>query len=1306
MMSMITFGTGGEARMGRRPAFTEGLLARCFAALALVVLALAAWPASSVAQTVTPAASWATGLSGLGSLETSGSDGDGNVYFAGQFSSASITVDTTTVTRIGTGTNVMVGKVSSSGTVQWAKAVGGTSNPAMSIYGMAVDPSGNSYFLATFNTAAVDFGGTGNVALNGATTNTILGKFRADGTIAWGVSLASTATTNAVVQGYGIALDSSYNPVVVGRFNTAGATIGGTAMTLTGAQNVFVAKFDAATGAAVWGTNFGGTLTNSDRHQVGLDGANNVYISGTFTGGAAATLVIGSTTLTTIGSTGANNIYLARLGTTGTPVWAKNFGGTAGMIFSGGTPLNGLSVDSSGNSYLVTSFAGANLNVGSGALTWKGATSSNTDILVAKFDSSGNTAWAKNFGTVGAASSGMGMRLDSSGNVYISGSTAASTLTLGDTVLTRKGSTDAIAARLANDTGAVTWALNFGSTGSSTNALPIAVSGSSTLVIAGGYGTAAFTFGSTVLPAGSSKYYLAAITQTSSTPTPTPTPVTPPAPPPAFVSGTNPPPSVINANTTGSGQGTISLSSSFTNPSSLTFTASQTSGAALPSWLIFNPSTVSFSYDVPLPANLPIQPSADASADATARAVKAGRSVVNTVYPLAVLVQTVPVSLTATGGGQTYAVTVNMDFYAPRSPVAITAVSYAAGGTSGNAASARPSLSWDGGQLVFETAATNITAVSNNSSSIVRYHGLSGQRDLLSQTAIPGGGVANGADGNSNNPAVSAAGNYAAFSSAAPSVSATPNNRLRQVYRTSLVYPRVAVNEQATPASIMISTTAAGVAADAAADLPSMSEQGTFIAFESAAGNLGANPDRLSQIWRKDVTTGAIVLVSSTAAGVAGNGDSRNVSLSWDGNFAVFDSTATNLAAGASGRHVYLKNLVGGQVYRLSQQAGASNARMDARLASVVYTSVAGAKSQVLRYDIATGVTSVVSVTPSGVAGNGDSTQASMSADGRFVAFRSTSTDLMTGYADNGQAQIWVRDVLRGVTALVTQTEAGAPGNGASSDPAVSGDGGSIGFASQSTNLVNGTPLAGQIHLAGNPLVLPGRTAYWYTTDGGNLTWSVERWGDKALVAGLAYTANGGTAVWAAGSCQFTGLVCQGTVSQWSRSGASSTTVGPLTLTFAANGTQASYVLGSGAARSLALYPVGGTRTTGFAGLPQNGYWGVNGNAAGVSSLFIDTDTQAASDGSSSQVTHVTLFGYDASGNAQWYAAEGALASDQSFTGQLYLYSGGSTWSGTAGSNAPSATAVGMLRLNFTATDRATAQLPDGRTVAISRWRF
>ncbi len=1120
----------------------------------------------------------------------------------------------------------------------------------------------------------------------------------------WANSLPAGTIGSVTVNS--VALDAANNPVISGTYGGSVSTvIGGTMLTRIGTTDLIVAKLLASDGTVTWITNFGGTGATVASPNVGVDPNGNVYTYGAFGG---TSMAFGSTTLTRTGS-GLLNLYIAKLSTAGTPVWAKNYGASTNLSFAN-TPLNGMDVDRDGNSYFIASFSGGNLDVGGTILT-KNSTSS-TDMVIAKIDTAGNTVWARNYGTTGsAATNGLGVRVDGSGNVYAGGYFNGATIAIGGTTLSRIGTQDGLVIRL-NGSGAVTWAQNYGGAGATLTLRPVALSGTN-VVATGIFSGGQVSFGS--LPQldnlSTTRVFVAAIGQTTvdptptPTPTPTPSPIPTPAPPPSFVSTTTPPPAVLNANTTGAGQGTVSLAASFSNPGSLTFSAAQSSGAPLPGWLTFDPSTVSFAYTVPLPPDLPIQPSADGAADG---AVRAGRSVVNTVYPLAVLVQTVPVALTASGGGQSYTATVNMDFYAPRAPVAMTAVSYAAGGASGNAASRLPALSWDGGQVVFETAASNINpAAAGGYSSIARYDGLSGRRDLLSQTAVPGGGVANAADGNANNPAVSAAGSYAAFSSSAPAVSLTANNRLRQVYRTSLVYPRLSLNEAATPAAVMMSTTAAGLAADAPADLPAISEQGTFVAFESAAANLGPNPDRLSQIWRKDATTGAVVLVSSTAAGAAGNGDSRNVSLSWDGSVAVFDSTATNLVAGGTaGRHVYLKNLATGQVYRLSAAAGAGNARIDARATSVVYVSSSGTKAQVLRYDIASGTTSVVSATPAGLAGNGDSTQPTVSADGRFVAFRSTATDLVAGYADNGYPQVWVRDVMRGVTALVTQTAAGAPGRGASSDPALSGDGGSIGFASQAGDLVNGNPLPGQIHLAANPLVLPGRTAYWSTTEGGNLAWSVERWGDRALVAGLAYTAGGGTAVWAAGECRFTGLTCQGTLSQWNQSGASSSPVAPVTLAFTADGRQAAMTVGNGAARTLVPYPVGGTRTTGYAGLPQNGYWWVPGSAAGVNSLFIDTDTQVAATGAAQQKSHVTLFGYDAAGNARWYAAEGTVEADQTFSGQLYLYSGGSSWASAGSGGQPAATLVGTIRLNFTATDRATVQLPDGRSVTASRWRF
>ncbi len=721
----------------------------------------------------------------------------------------------------------------------------------------------------------------------------------------------------------------------------------------------------------------------------------------------------------------------------------------------------------------------------------------------------------------------------------------------------------------------------------------------------------------------------------------------------------------VPVDTAGSGQGTVSLGQALGNPGpGSTITVQQTSGAALPSWLTFNPATLSFAYDVPLPSDLPIQP---AAAD-----VRATRAVIpNRVYPLSVLVQTVPVLLTVTSGASSTSYIVNMTFYAPRSPVVITAVSYSAAGRSGDGASARPALSWDGGQILFETAANNLFSATSNATKVARYHGLSGNRDLLSQTAIPGGGVANATVGPATAPAVSANGAWGAFAASGGGVSLTPGSPLKQVYRTSLAYPRVALNEALTPPAAMMSTNAAGQPANAAADNPALSEDGGLVAFESAASNLGPSLLGFSQIWRKDVTSGALVLVSSASDGTAGNGDSRNVALSWDGRYAAFDSTATNLVPGVSGQQVYLKDLQTGAIAAIALGSGP---KLDARAGSIVFT----AGGQVVRFDRATNRAATI--------GTGD--QPAVSADGRFVVWRA---------AGDAFTQIWVRDVFRDQTALVSQTASGAPGSGNSYDPAISGDGGTIGFGSQARDLVNGNPLAGQIHVAANPLLLPGRTDYWYVTSGGNQAWAVERWGNQAYMANLAYQPGGGVATWASGLCRFDGLTCRGTLMQ---NGAS------VTAAFDAGGTTASLTVGGGPAQSLALYPILGPSTTGFAGLPQGGWWYEPGKASENNGVFLAFDTQTAANGAISQTAHLTLLTYDAAGVPVWYAAEGVLGSDLSLEGSLMRYAGGAAIGTTGGSVAPSSIPIGTFRLAFTAGDRAALRLPDGRTASLVRFRF
>ena len=112
--------------------------------------------------------------------------------------------------------------------------------------------------------------------------------------------------------------------------------------------------------------------------------------------------------------------------------------------------------------------------------------------------------------------------------------------------------------------------------------------------------------------------------------------------------------------------------------------------------------------------------------------------------------------------------------------------------------------------------------------------------------------------------------------------------------------------------------------------------------------------------------------------------------------------------------------------------------------------------SDVFVRDLQTGVTTLVSVNTAGTAaGNGASDSGVISADGRYVAFRSYATDLATPATD-GNSNIFVRDLQTGVTTLVSVNTAGTGGaNSYSDEPTISGDGSLVAFRSYATNLVS-----------------------------------------------------------------------------------------------------------------------------------------------------------------------------------------------------------------------------------------------------------
>jgi Tol biopolymer transport system component len=106
--------------------------------------------------------------------------------------------------------------------------------------------------------------------------------------------------------------------------------------------------------------------------------------------------------------------------------------------------------------------------------------------------------------------------------------------------------------------------------------------------------------------------------------------------------------------------------------------------------------------------------------------------------------------------------------------------------------------------------------------------------------------------------------------------------------------------------------------------------------------------------------------------------------------------------------------------------------------------------------DRQTGTTTLVSISSAGAQANEWSLAPAISADGRFVAFQSSATNLVPGDT-NGQDDVFVRDRQAGITKRVSTTgPAGAQGNWQSGSPAISADGYFVAYMSKATNLVPG----------------------------------------------------------------------------------------------------------------------------------------------------------------------------------------------------------------------------------------------------------
>jgi RHS repeat-associated protein len=363
----------------------------------------------------------------------------------------------------------------------------------------------------------------------------------------------------------------------------------------------------------------------------------------------------------------------------------------------------------------------------------------------------------------------------------------------------------------------------------------------------------------------------------------------------------------------------------------------------------------------------------------------------------------------------------NLDdvFLFNRSTGRTTLVSMNAAGTaSGNGSSVNAKLSPDGRFVLFESSASDlVTGVSGNQ--IYLRDLQAGQTILVSVSTTGGGG-----NGTSQNGSISTDGRYAVFESTAGNLVGNDTNGRTDVFLRDL---------QAGTTRLISRTLAGDNGGNGDSFDARLSDNGRFVAFISRADNLVSNDStNIEDVFVQDLQTGVTELISIDSAGVnqsnAHNSLSRGRAVSSDGRYVIFETQASNLVpqtTASQGNNVYLR-------------------------------------------DRQLGTTSVVTLSADGLRGTGGGA-GSMTPDGRYVAFVSGETDLVTGVSDaNAGWDVFLRDLQTGTTRLVSWNAAGTgTGNRASGTgqydfdfvqgpPVLSDDGRFVAFTGEASDLVAG----------------------------------------------------------------------------------------------------------------------------------------------------------------------------------------------------------------------------------------------------------
>jgi Tol biopolymer transport system component len=285
-------------------------------------------------------------------------------------------------------------------------------------------------------------------------------------------------------------------------------------------------------------------------------------------------------------------------------------------------------------------------------------------------------------------------------------------------------------------------------------------------------------------------------------------------------------------------------------------------------------------------------------------------------------------------------------------------------------------------------------------------------------------------------PTVSPDGRYVGFLSAATNLVPGDTNGM----------PDAFVHDRRTGKTELVSVASDETPADQLSSQPVLSADGRYAVFLSNATNLvpGDTNDR-QDVFLRDRVAGKTELVSVGTAGAMANGHSLEPSISGDGRFVAFESAAENLVPEDGNGHndVFVRDRQTGTTEMIPAPQGnaASEPSISADGRKVAYAVSGGPMGyQIFTYDRQTHQNTLVTQAAD-TDGMADAYSASpvISADGNSVAFFSFADNLVTG--DDFKSDVFVRDLRKGTTEKVSTALRGELGDNYSEAPSISTDG-------------------------------------------------------------------------------------------------------------------------------------------------------------------------------------------------------------------------------------------------------------------------